>query len=228
MQSSALGDGATQQWVDRDYAHWDRPTRARMSSLRRIMNYIGDGCRRRSIRCRSITTLAAAGASVFARQLRRRATSPGGARTGTVIPLDRDRHRPAPARHVDHGGGHAYNAYGEGHAWKFSQLPHRPTATSPCRSTACGSPARILHNGSVPSLADLLEPVEARPKQFWRGYDVFDPVRVGFVTERPRGAARAGTFLDMSRPGNSNAGHTYGTELPAAAKRALLEYLKTL
>ena len=59
------------------------------------------------------------------------------------------------------------------------------------------------------------------------GYDVLDPVRVGFVTSWPE-AEREGTFLDTSRPGNSNAGHTYGTELPAASKRALLEYLKTL
>jgi hypothetical protein len=33
---------------------------------------------------------------------------------------------------------------------------------------------------------------------------------------------------DTSRPGNSNAGHTYGTMLPPETKRALLEYLKTL
>ena len=51
----------------------------------------------------------------------------------------------------------------------------------------------FLHNGSVPSLADLLEPVGARPKQFWRGYDVYDPVRVGFVTTGPE-AQREGTF----------------------------------
>ena len=79
----------------------------------------------------------------------------------------------------------------------------------------------------MPSLADLLEPVAARPTTFWRGYDVYDPVRVGFVTTGPE-AEREGSLLDTSRPGNSNAGHTYGTELPPADKRALLEYLKSL
>ena len=33
---------------------------------------------------------------------------------------------------------------------------------------------------------------------------------------------------DTSKPGNSNAGHLYGTSLPPDVKRALLEYLKTL
>jgi hypothetical protein len=41
-------------------------------------------------------------------------------------------------------------------------------------------------------------------------------------------ARRVGTPFDVTRPGNSNAGHTYGTMLPANQKRALLEYLKSL
>jgi len=40
-------------------------------------------------------------------------------------------------------------------------------------------------------------------------------------------AQRQGTFHDTSRPGNSNAGHLYGTDLPAESERALIEYLKT-
>jgi mono/diheme cytochrome c family protein len=42
--------------------------------------------------------------------------------------------------------------------------------------------APYLHNGSVPALRDLLEPAAARPAVFFRGYDVYDPVRVGFVS----------------------------------------------
>jgi hypothetical protein len=87
--------------------------------------------------------------------------------------------------------------------------------------------APYLHNGSVPSLRDLLEPVENRPKQFWRGSDLYDPVKVGFVTDSPD-VQRTGTFYDTARPGNSNAGHSYGTTLPPESKRALLEYMKTL
>ncbi len=87
--------------------------------------------------------------------------------------------------------------------------------------------APYLHNGSVPTLTDLLEPPAQRPTRFWRGYDVYDPVKVGFVSTG-REAERAGTPYDTSRPGNSNAGHVYGTTLPPESKRALLEYLKTL
>ena len=34
--------------------------------------------------------------------------------------------------------------------------------------------APYLHNGSVPTVRDLLEPAEKRPKVFYRGYDVID------------------------------------------------------
>ena len=89
------------------------------------------------------------------------------------------------------------------------------------------SRAPYLHNGAVPSLADLLEPPEARPKTFYRGYDVYDQQRVGFVFAGPEAEAE-GWKLDTSLPGNSNGGHLWGTALPPAQKQALIEYLKTL
>lgn len=84
-----------------------------------------------------------------------------------------------------------------------------------------------LHNGSVPTLRDLLEPVEKRPRVFYRGYDVLDSVRVGFVSSEPD-AKRTGTRHDVSVRGNTNQGHLFGVDLPAADKDALVEYLKTL
>jgi hypothetical protein len=39
--SSAIGDGATTKWVDRDYSRWNGTDPHTMSSLRRIQNYIG-------------------------------------------------------------------------------------------------------------------------------------------------------------------------------------------
>jgi RoxA-like, cytochrome c-like len=87
--------------------------------------------------------------------------------------------------------------------------------------------APYLHNGSVPTLHDLLEPVEQRPKIFYRGYDVYDPVNVGFVTQGPQ-AERAGSKIDVTVRGNGNQGHNYGTDLSNKDKRALIEYLKTL
>ena len=43
------------------------------------------------------------------------------------------------------------------------------------------------------------------------------------------GFVDAGRYvLDVNRPGQSNAGHDYGTDLSDAQKRDLIEYLKTL
>jgi hypothetical protein len=90
--------------------------------------------------------------------------------------------------------------------------------------------APYLHNGSVPTLRDLLEPSEKRPRTFYRGYDVYDPQRAGFVHNVSREGDRKYFRFDTVLPGNSNKGHegaAYGTQLPAGDKDALVEYLKT-
>jgi len=93
--------------------------------------------------------------------------------------------------------------------------------------------APYLHNGSVPTLRDLLQPSANRPKTFYRGYDVYDQKNVGFVTDVAEENGKKFFLYDTDEnkePGNSNKGHEgkrYGTELSAAEKDALLEYLKT-
>lgn len=83
-----------------------------------------------------------------------------------------------------------------------------------------------LHNGSVPTLWDLLQPPERRPTTFERGGNQLDPVQVGFISEP--GATRLPTVFDTRLRGNSNAGHLYGIGLSAADKQAIVEFLKTL
>jgi hypothetical protein len=120
----------------------------------------------------------------------------------------------------------AYNAYADDYGWKFSHFRATQGYVSvPLEGLWLRAP--FLHNGSVPTLTDLLEPVERRPARFRRGYDVYDSDRVGFVTAGPE-AERFGSDFDIHRPGNSNAGHVYGTTLPPDRKRALLEFMKTL
>jgi hypothetical protein len=85
--------------------------------------------------------------------------------------------------------------------------------------------APYLHNGSVPTLRDLLEPAPLRPARFAVEQHAFDPMRVGLATAAPGADAQA---FDTSARGNSNAGHEFGTDLADADKLALLEYLKTL
>ncbi len=89
--------------------------------------------------------------------------------------------------------------------------------------------APYLHNGSVPTMHDLLEPVSRRPKVFYRGDDVYDPIQLGFVhTLAERDGHRFFRF-DTSIAGNGNQGHegkAYGTQLSEPDKKALIEYLK--
>ncbi len=87
--------------------------------------------------------------------------------------------------------------------------------------------APYLHNGSVPSLRDMLRRPGERPRTFYRGYDVYDPMNVGFISQGPE-AMKDGTLHDVSRKGNGNQGHEFGTELSAGQKDDLIEYLKTL
>jgi hypothetical protein len=76
-----------------------------------------------------------------------------------------------------------------------------------------------LHNGSVPTLYDLLSPVSKRPTKFQLGSGKYDPQKVGFASD--------GRFeFDTSLPGNSNSGHTWGTNLEEPDRLALVEFLK--
>ena len=74
---------------------------------------------------------------------------------------------------------------------------------------------------------DLLEPPEQRPAVFYRGYDLFDQEKVGFVSTVAVDGEQIFSQYDTSVPGNSHDGHLYGTALPADDKRAIVEYLKT-
>lgn len=84
--------------------------------------------------------------------------------------------------------------------------------------------APYLHNGSVPSLYELLLPAGQRSTSFPLGHTEYDPVRVGYSMNAPAGTAR----FDTSLRGNANTGHEYGTHLSEEERMALLEYLKTL
>ena len=88
--------------------------------------------------------------------------------------------------------------------------------------------APYLHNGSVPTLAELLKPAAERVAAFKIGPS-YDLVNVGIATEQTS-FDQVLTTTDCSdlSSGNSRCGHEFGTSLPQAEKQALLEYLKTL
>lgn len=84
--------------------------------------------------------------------------------------------------------------------------------------------APYLHNGSVPSIYELLLPPAQRSTKFWVGSKQFDPVKLGYSKGWVEGAVQ----LDTTQVGNGNGGHVYGTDLSESDRMALLEYLKTL
>ncbi len=95
--------------------------------------------------------------------------------------------------------------------------------------------APYFHNGSVPTLEGVLDP-KARPKAWRRvmrdGTD-FDAEKVGLYYEEVSAASdpntRVGRLVyDTTRPGMSNAGHSYGAVLTAEERADLLEYLRGL
>lgn len=86
--------------------------------------------------------------------------------------------------------------------------------------------APYLHNGSVPTLRDLLDPPEDRPKKFYRGYDVIDPVKVGYQSVA-RENGRSFDEFDTTTETRGNGGHLWGTKLDPAQKDAIVEYMKT-
>ncbi|PXF29439.1 hypothetical protein WH50_20835 [Pokkaliibacter plantistimulans] len=88
--------------------------------------------------------------------------------------------------------------------------------------------APYLHNGSVPSLWDLLQKPEQRPVTFYRGNDVIDTRKVGYVSDQPGTDSDHYFLFDTRLPGNSNAGHLYGTDLSDSEKWDLIEYMKSL
>ena len=90
--------------------------------------------------------------------------------------------------------------------------------------------SRVPLEKLAPNLRELLEPVSARSKLFYRGNDVYDPQNVGFVSTVAEEGGHKFFVFDTAKKGNGNAGHEgpdYGTSLPPEEKRALLEYLKT-
>ncbi len=98
--------------------------------------------------------------------------------------------------------------------------------------------APYLHNGSVPTLYNLLNS-KTRPKVFTRSYATdggdYDEKNVGWKVTVPTAVdAKKLTPLeyrkvyDTRKVGRSNGGHTYGDKLSEAERMAVIEYLKTL
>ena len=91
----------------------------------------------------------------------------------------------------------------------------------------------FLHNGSVPTLYDLLSPLEQRPTAFYVGNREYDPQKLGYSMSYSPGSFHHDTRV----PGNQNQGHLFtdyetpgriGPLFSETQRYALLEYLKIM
>jgi hypothetical protein len=83
-------------------------------------------------------------------------------------------------------------------------MPQVVAAYKPRPLAGIWATAPFLHNGSVPTIYDLLSPADERPRTFRVGTREFDPVKVGIAQPTD------GFWLfDTSLDGNSNRGHEF-------------------
>lgn len=152
-----------------------------------------------------------------------------GAYVGKVTPLRRIGTDPARLQSFTPALAASLGTPYAGTPYKFSHF--RKTwgyANAPLDGLWLRSP--YLHNGSVPTLWDLLQAGSERPRTFYRGNDLYDPVKLGFAGDLADEGGKRYFLYDTRKAGNGNRGHegeAYGTELVDDDKWALIEYLKT-
>lgn len=122
-------------------------------------------------------------------------------------------------------------------------LPRASIGYKPRPLEGVWATAPFLHNGSVPTIYDMLSPASERPSEFYLGRREYDPVKVGFVTDR--GSSTKGFLFNTRLQGNHNTGHEFragynqtaaaagdyqygviGPALTVDERFAIIEYLK--
>jgi hypothetical protein len=161
-----------------------------------------------------------------------------GARQGAVIPVSEIGTDPARVefRYYATLAQLIYNFFPDGHPLKPNPADLRtapPAArgyiTEPLEAAFTRAP--YLHNGSVPTLAQLIN-LAPRPAVFYRGKTEFDGAEIGIAAPAQPDSGHYFRF-DTGVYGNSNQGHDYpwpyhGPGWDEEALKDLLDYLKTM
>ncbi len=210
--SGMIGSGATAETLE-------------VENIRRLVDFVGT-LEAPEYPFEVDADLAARGEEVFRRDCAS-CHARGEGRTGELIPVEEvgtDRHRVDMWEAKD---ARAYNDTFASYPWGFEQFQDVDGYVAiPLDGIWIRAP--YLHNGSVPNMRELLTPPAERTKTFFRGYDLYDPEALGFVSDVEQDDTGQRYFrYDTALAGNSNAGHTYGTTLSEEEKAALIEYLKT-
>lgn len=109
------------------------------------------------------------------------------------------------------------------------QSEHKPSEgyiAPPLDGVWCTAP--YLHNGSVPTLEDLLNSKQ-RPEYWQRSgkSDDYDFEKVGWKYQRKSNGTGKLTY-NTHKLSSGNEGHYFGDEFSEAERKAVIEYLKTL
>lgn len=155
-----------------------------------------------------------------------------------IVPLDEIGTDPKRFEGIEEKFGKAYNEswFAKEEPQGYPVLPSKGYQAPPLDGVWATAP--FFHNGSVPTLYHVLNS-DARPKVFTRSFRTaegdYDPVKVGWkyteVAAPPSDLQPAHLrrkYYDTSKPGRSNAGHTFGDHLTDDERTAVIEYLKTL
>ncbi|MEM7534104.1 MAG: cytochrome c [Chloroflexota bacterium] len=218
--SSAIGDGARP-------GNWIIPNSLNLEVMQRIEEYLMT-VEPPAYPFEIDDALATSGEEIFTTHCAD-CHMPGQGRTGEIISVEEVGTDENRVIMWNQAAADAYNAEYSRYFWGFENFQNVDGyASVPLNGVWLRAP--YLHNGSVPTLTALLEAPENRPKRFYRGYDVYDPTLVGFVSDVAEEPSTGIKFFayDVSVLGNSNQGHLYGTELSDDEKKALIEYLKQL
>ena len=97
-------------------------------------------------------------------------------------------------------------------------LPQQIAGYKPRPLEGVWATAPFLHNGSVPTLYQMLLPPERRDTKFFVGRREYDPVHVGYVTQPDADGDADGFWLDTGIAGNHNTGHAFSADAATWAR----------
>jgi len=112
--------------------------------------------------------------------------------------------------YADHGIDYATQQCIEG--FGAIDLPQEIAGYKPRPLAGVWATPPFLHNGSVPTLYQMLLPPGKRDKKFFVGRREFDPLHVGYVTAPDADGDADGFWLDTTIAGNHNTGHAFSAD----------------
>ena len=215
--SAALGAGATPEHVD-------------LQSLNRIADWIAHLPNPHVPDWMRVDQERAKKGKVLYEQNCSNCHSFSGAQVGRVDPIESIATDPGRLNSYTEKVRELQTGYTKQYPWAFKHfVKTNGYANQPLDGIWARAP--YLHNGSVPTIYDLLLTQDKRPKKFFIGHGVVDEEKLGIRTDVDLVEGRNSFEFDTSLPGNSNSGHVgkaYGTELSDEEKKDIVEYMKTL